>query len=277
LFVDEDMGTCETMEIALPEFGFQVVTAHTASAAVSLATQQRIDCLLVDQRLPDMMGVDLVRTIRSRGVDAPFAMMSGLPTVPVIVEAMRLGAHDVLEKPIDIDQVASVVSALVGMTVAAEHSETTATSGSIADRWADYAEKACACNSDPKTLEQWARAAGVSYSSLCETCRLLSMQPHAARDFVRVLRVLILARRLQCPPEALLDVSDRRTLSALFRRAGIEHKAPAAAYSVSMFLQRQRFIEPRNQALDRLTARLEKTAGHPMLAAKSVAARQLSR
>jgi CheY-like chemotaxis protein len=256
LLVDDDAGTRETMEIGLSQLGFHVLTARTAHDAVTIATRRRIDCLLVDHQLPDMIGTDFVRTVRSRGVNAPFAVISGFLAVPAVVDAMRLGARSVLEKPIDVEQVAVVLADMVGSAGALDD-PTAGGPGSVAARWAGHAEKACQCASDPKTLEHWARAAGVSYSSLCETCRLLSIRSHDARDFVRVLRALMHARRLECPAEALLDVCDRRTLATLLHRSGVEHKYEFGDYSVSSFLERQTFIDGRNQGLRRLIERLQ--------------------
>lgn len=100
---------------------------------------------------------------------------------------------------------------------------------------------------DLKTLQHWARYVGVSYTSLCETCRLLDIRPHAARDFCRVLRAVIESQRHGCPPEVLLNVSDRRTIATMFDRAGITRDR--ARPDVNQFLRCQRFIPPDNEAL----------------------------
>ena len=111
----------------------------------------------------------------------------------------------------------------------------------VGDRWATYVWRACcASTGDLKTLARWAKCVGVSYSSLCETCRLLDIPPHDARDFMRVLCAIVLAARTGCRADVLLDVSDRRTLHRIFERGGVNlgRQAPSAVE----FLSQQRFI-----------------------------------
>lgn len=120
---------------------------------------------------------------------------------------------------------------------------------SMAERWAVRVLKAAESDGDIKTLAEWARQVGVSYSSLCESCRLLGIQPHDARDFARMLRVQVQSGRHRCQPEALLDVSDRRTLNRLLERAGFERDPIRWLDSIDEFLQRQQFVVSSNQGL----------------------------
>jgi hypothetical protein len=118
---------------------------------------------------------------------------------------------------------------------------------STAERWAVRVLKATQAEGDLKTIADWAAFVGVSYSSLCESCRLLGIRPYDARDFMRMLRALIQARAAGCHPEALLDVSDRRTLSRLILRAGFGGRPSAA--SIDDYLRGQLFVDARNEGL----------------------------
>ena len=109
--------------------------------------------------------------------------------------------------------------------------------------------KACESDGDPKTLEDWADCAGVSYSSLRESCRLLDIRPHAARDLVRVLRAVIRSHDHGCPPSVLLDVSDIRTLDSLLTRAGIRSEAQAGPVAVERLLDAQRLVDKENEGV----------------------------
>src|SRR5689334_22367089 len=64
---------------------------------------------------------------------------------------------------------------------------------SMAERWANYVLGACKSERDPRTLAIWARQIGVSCTTLCESCRLINVQPRQARDFTRVLRLMLMA------------------------------------------------------------------------------------
>ena len=66
---------------------------------------ERADVLLVDVRLPDGSGIDLLRQLRERDLTAPAIMISGHATIADAVEATRAGAFDFLEKPLSRDKV----------------------------------------------------------------------------------------------------------------------------------------------------------------------------
>lgn len=65
----------------------------------ALKQKPLISAMVVDIRLAGMSGLELVRELRDRGVNAPVVFISGVNEVPVAVEAMKLGAHDFLSKP----------------------------------------------------------------------------------------------------------------------------------------------------------------------------------
>jgi hypothetical protein len=128
---------------------------------------------------------------------------------------------------------------------------------SNAERWAVYVLRGCEAERDPKTLGCWARAARVSYSSLCESCRLVGVQPREGRDFTRLLRALLRCCEADCGLDAFLDVSDRRTLHALIGRAGIRRGGPPTGWQVAIgdYMRSQRFVAADNsglRALERL-------------------------
>lgn len=119
---------------------------------------------------------------------------------------------------------------------------------STAERWASYVLGACKSAKDPKTLGIWARQIAVSYTTLCESCRLIGVSPRYARDFARVLRLILMPPEDTCDITCLLDISDRRTLNSILERAGFGHHAMfSGQVSVVSFLDNQRFI-PRENA-----------------------------
>lgn len=115
-------------------------------------------------------------------------------------------------------------------------------------RWARYVLAATAAPSDPRTLSDWSRAAGVSRSVLVESCARLRIASRDARDLARVLR-LIRRRDLSWEPAAYLDVKDRRTLRDLLKRAGLTDYTPGARPSVEQFLSGQEFVDYSNPGL----------------------------
>lgn len=111
------------------------------------------------------------------------------------------------------------------------------------EKWANYVLKACRSENDLRTLGMWAREVAVSYTTLCESCRLIGIQPRHARDFTRILRVIL---RASCDPHQVadfLDISDRRTLYGILESAGFsQHQMVSGRISMLSFLNNQRFI-----------------------------------
>ncbi len=110
LIVDDDPATCLTFGHALRTSGLRVETAATGRAALKSLRHKTFDLVSLDLRLPDMSGLDLIR-ITTR---VPFILISGFLTTAETVEAMRLGARDVLEKPLDVDVLCKRVVSILG-------------------------------------------------------------------------------------------------------------------------------------------------------------------
>jgi hypothetical protein len=121
---------------------------------------------------------------------------------------------------------------------------------STAERWASYVLGACISARDPKTLGIWARQVAVSYTTLCESCRLVGVSPRCARDFARVLRLILILPLDTCDLTCLLDISDRRTLDSILEKAGFGRRATfSGPVSVVSFLDNQKFIALGNAGL----------------------------
>jgi DNA-binding response OmpR family regulator len=266
LIVDDDLGTRQTVDWVLRQAGYHVGMASSGTEGMAMARSGKFDLLLIDFQLPDMLGTNLARAIRSELAPVPFILISGWLKTEVTVEAMRLGASNVIDKPIAIEAFPAIVGSALGGRFADHgleppHRRSAAVRGpvlmsdgmrprSAAERWAGHVLKACESEGDLKTVGDWATCARVSTSSLCESCHLLGIQPRDARDFARILRALIKAGIHHCEPEVLLDVSDRRTLTTLLQRGGVVTRTPSGALSVGEFLRTQRFISGDNEGLN---------------------------
>jgi two-component system, NtrC family, nitrogen regulation response regulator NtrX len=103
LIVDDEENIGRSLRLILEREGYHVgVCLSVADAKVY---PQRADVYMLDVRLPDGSGIDLVRWLRSCDVDAPILMISGHGTIADAVEATRAGAFDFLEKPLSRERV----------------------------------------------------------------------------------------------------------------------------------------------------------------------------
>jgi DNA-binding response OmpR family regulator len=252
LVVDDDPSTRETIRLVLRSSNMKVEEASSGSAALDTLRSRVFDLVMIDLRLPDMSGLDLVERLQDEDIRFKWLLMSGFLTLPEAVEAMRRGAHDAVTCPFDIESVVSSVFQSVrsagrpGWRLIAE--DRGPTSHSAAERWAKLVVRACSADHDLKTLRDWGAFVGVGYSSLAEACRLVGIQPHQARDFVRILRALVASRGRVKHLELSLNINDGRTLKALLRRSGLDEPVNELP-SVVDFVQRQHFISPTHNAL----------------------------
>ena len=175
LVIDDDVVAWEIFALALKACGYAVIMTASGTEGIAAAQSHPPDLILLDLRLPDCFGTAVICRLQHHALQIPFVLVSGFLTTPVTVEAMRLGAVDVLEKPVDIDHLIDTIDSALGVMhqpVAAPKEPRTA-----AERWAAYVVRACESEGDLKTLAEWARFAGVSYSSLRESCRMLGIPP----------------------------------------------------------------------------------------------------
>jgi len=114
LIVDDEENIGRSLRLILEREGYAVSTCATLAEA--RAFSNRVDAFLLDVRLPDGSGMDLLRHIRQSGNQAPVIMISGHGTIADAVEATRAGAFDFLEKPLARDRV------LLALKNALEHS-----------------------------------------------------------------------------------------------------------------------------------------------------------
>jgi DNA-binding NtrC family response regulator len=109
LLVDDEPEICWILSRALGESGYEVVTAESAQAALAAFESQAPEVVLLDLRLPDGDGFDVLRRIRELDEHALVVMLTGHGTIESAVRAMKLGAFDYLIKPVHLDEVRVVI------------------------------------------------------------------------------------------------------------------------------------------------------------------------
>ncbi len=112
LVVDDDDGVRRFVARTLIKLGYQVETASDGELAIQQLKRRHFDLVVTDLKMPDLDGRDLLQTILESGVDTDVLMMSGAGTIPEAVEAIRLGAKNFLEKPIDLADLKREVRAI---------------------------------------------------------------------------------------------------------------------------------------------------------------------
>lgn len=97
--VDDDDGVRTSLGILLDSAGYQPATFASATEFLEQYDPARPGCLLLDMRMPEMSGMELLHALSGRGAFLPVIFITGHGDVPIAVEAMKNGAFDFLQKP----------------------------------------------------------------------------------------------------------------------------------------------------------------------------------
>jgi DNA-binding NtrC family response regulator len=89
--------------------GYEPIEAESGGAGRRLLGTEEVDLVLLDYRLPDMTGIDLLKEILALHPDVPVILMTAYSTVETAVEAIKLGAFDYLNKPFNHDELVLVI------------------------------------------------------------------------------------------------------------------------------------------------------------------------
>lgn len=103
LLIDDDADVRGALSRLLRSAGWNVTSFASAQAFLDSGTLDAFDCLVLDIRMPGVSGPELHAILRAHGSLLPVIFLSGYCDVRMSVEAIKLGATDVLEKPADAD------------------------------------------------------------------------------------------------------------------------------------------------------------------------------
>jgi DNA-binding NtrC family response regulator len=99
--IDDEQGILDVVSRFAQRAGFDTVICSAGREAISLLRSRRADLVMVDLRMPDLGGLDVLRAIREIDPHCQAILMTGYASVETAVEAIKLGATDYLSKPLD--------------------------------------------------------------------------------------------------------------------------------------------------------------------------------
>jgi two-component system, NtrC family, response regulator HydG len=103
LVVDDEASARSGLEKLLRQEGFDVESAESGAAALSLREERPFDVIVTDLKMPGMDGVELMKKLKELDRDLPVLVVTAFSDVASAVNAMRAGAEDYLTKPVDFD------------------------------------------------------------------------------------------------------------------------------------------------------------------------------
>jgi len=116
LVVDDDPALLQALPEALRlrMAGVTVDTAHSGMAALDRIAAREHDAIVIDVKMPGMDGLTLLAEIRARRPDTPVVMITGHGEHALAIQALRGGAYDFIQKPIDRDHFVAALSRAIG-------------------------------------------------------------------------------------------------------------------------------------------------------------------
>jgi two-component system response regulator TtrR len=112
--VDDDNDVGDVLGGLLETMGYQVETYRSGTDFLSQAQFERLACLVVDQNMPSMTGLQMIESLSERGVNIPALLITGIHDAEVERKAASLGVMTVLEKPMSHHELLRFVSVSVG-------------------------------------------------------------------------------------------------------------------------------------------------------------------
>ena len=113
MLVDDDETIIETLEYNLKRHGFDVVAFNNGTSALAQLDAVAPSMVILDWMLPDMVGPEICKLIRSRSIELPILMLTGRSTPNDIATGLSSGADDYLAKPFSVIELLARVQALL--------------------------------------------------------------------------------------------------------------------------------------------------------------------
>lgn len=238
LLLDGDEVCLTAMQLVLERAGYEVACSQDALSGLPLIGQFKPDVVLIDLRLPDVSGLEVLRLLRRQATSPRCILVTRFGHDQARAEAIRLGAFDCVEQPLTPGLLLALVhNAASGRT---DQERDRAGESHALARWADVVVRGVRSPKDMPTLQEWGRSVAVSKGGIRNWCYTASLSPRQSLQFMRVLRAVINQTSL-LGPEDLLDIVDRRTLAKLLMRSG--GTTSTLPKDVVLFLDRQRIIQ----------------------------------
>jgi DNA-binding response OmpR family regulator len=113
LIVDDETNVRLNYRITLETEGYEVFEARSAASALEELLERSFAVAILDMRMPEMGGLELLAKMREAGITVPVMIVTAYSDVPHAVQAMKLGAIDFLQKPLRPDDLRSIVAEIV--------------------------------------------------------------------------------------------------------------------------------------------------------------------
>jgi two-component system response regulator FixJ len=114
--IDDQASVRDALAEMLRVFGYTVETFESADSFMAGLAREPTGCVVADVRMPGMDGIELARELARRRAALPVVLISGHADVPMAVAAIKAGAEDFIEKPVDDVQLVAAINRSLALT-----------------------------------------------------------------------------------------------------------------------------------------------------------------
>jgi two-component system, NtrC family, response regulator HydG len=122
LIIDDDPTFLMMLKNFLEKKGFIARGGISANDALNILKKERFDIILLDFKLPDKNGIDLLKDIKEINLEVPVLLMTSYADIKTAVTAIKMGAYDYVSKPVNIDEILSTINGALKKQESAESS-----------------------------------------------------------------------------------------------------------------------------------------------------------
>ena len=109
LVVDDERGVRESFNMVLKDH-YQVLMAQSGKEAIDIFSKNYVDLVLLDIRLPDVGGIDLLRKLKETDPGVEIIMVTAVNSIQIAVQAIKSGAYEYIIKPFNVEEVLAVIN-----------------------------------------------------------------------------------------------------------------------------------------------------------------------
>lgn len=256
LLIDDDSGILTTTEAVLRRAGYQVSAARNGRDGIRVAKSFQPHAALVDLRLPDISGLEVLAELRAFEPSTRCLLMTGFGDLASAVEAMRLGACDYMQKPVWSEDLLGALAKAFDSDEDERAPSSEPTEVHDLMRWSETIVRFMSSPSDARNLAEFGRAVGTSTGAFRNWCRTARLSARRSLHFARALRAVRLHQREGTTrPQKFLNIVDLRTLTKfLIKSGGTGCSLPP---SIDAYLQQQQHVG--GEAVETIRAALRRS------------------
>lgn len=109
LLIEDDLTFSRILEGFLTKKGYQIATAHKGKDGLKAFESKSFDFILLDYRLPDTTGMDILEEIRKSNTTVPVVIMTSFSDIRTAVKAIKSGAYEYITKPVNPDELLMIL------------------------------------------------------------------------------------------------------------------------------------------------------------------------